>query len=101
MKEYLEADGFADVVKKPKGMTTYLHHSDNPLSRLSDLQKELQNDVNRPQQTGNAVRWHYTHDSMNWFREQKRVVQTYDINFGAEARSKMVVMRTAIWTTVT
>ena len=29
---------------------------------------------------------YYTHDFMNWFHEQKRVVQTYDINYGAEAR---------------
>ena len=86
VKEYLEADGVANVVKKTKGMTTYFHHSSNRLSRLSDLQKELQVAVNQPPQTGNAVCWHYTHDSMNWFHEQKRVVQTYDINYGAEAR---------------
>ena len=67
-------------------MTTYFYRSSNRLSRLSDLQKELQVAVNQPPQKGNIVRWHYTHDSMNWFHEQKCVVQTYDINYGAEAR---------------
>ena len=67
-------------------MTAYFHSSGNPLSRSSDLRKELQVAVNQPPQTGNAVRWHYTHDSMNWFHEQKRVVQTYNINYSAEAR---------------
>ena len=86
VKEYLEADGVANVVEKTKGMTTCFHHSSNRLSRLSDLQKELQVAVNQPLQTGNAVRWHYKHDSMNWFHEQKRVVQTYDINYRAEVR---------------
>ena len=86
VKEYLEADGVANVSKKTRGMTMYFHRSSNRLSRLSDLQKELQVLVNQPPQTGNAVRWHYKDDSMNWFHEQKRFVQTYDINYGAEAR---------------
>ena len=85
-KEYLEADGVANVVKKTKGMTTYFRRSSNRLSRLSDLQKDLQIAVNQPPQTCNAVRWHYTHHFMNWFHEQKRVVQTYNINYGAKAR---------------
>ena len=86
VKEYLQADGVANLLKKTKGMTTYFNRSSNRLSRLSDLQKELQVVVNQPAQTINAVRWHYTHDSMNWFHEQKRVVQRYDISYGAEAR---------------
>ena len=44
--------------------------------------------MNQPPQTGNAVCWYYTHDSMNCFHEQKRVLQTYDINYGAEARQE-------------
>ena len=85
-KEYLEADGVAIVVKKTKGMTTYFRRSSNRLRRLSDLQKDLQIAVNHPPQTCNAVRWHYIQPSINWFHEQKPVVQTYDINYGAKAR---------------
>ena len=89
VKEYLEADGVANVVKKTKGMTTYFHRSSNRFSKLSDMQKDLQVAVNQPPQTGNAVCKHYTHGSMNWFHEQKCVIQTYDINYGAEARHEV------------
>ena len=65
VKEYLGADDVANGVKKTKVMTTYFHRSSNRLSRLSDLQKELQVAVNQPPQTSNTVCWHYTHDSMN------------------------------------
>ena len=67
-------------------MTTHLHQSSSRLTRLSHLHQELQTVVNRPLWTGNPVRWHYTHNSMNWFREQKRVVHHYNWNCGAEAR---------------
>ena len=80
VKEYLQSEGISDVVQKAKGMTTYF------LDRLADLQKRFDMPQRKPPQTGNSVRWHYTHDSMNWFREQKVIVQNYDINYGAEAR---------------
>ena len=77
---------YIDVVQKAKGMTTYFHRSGNRLDRLADLQKRFDMPQRKPTQTGNSVRWHYTHDSLNWFREQKVIVQNYDINYGAEAR---------------
>ena len=86
MKEYLQSEGISDVMQKAKGITTYFHRSGNRLDRLADLQKRFDMPQRKPPQTGNSVRWHYTHDSMNWFREQKVIVQNYDINYGAEAR---------------
>ena len=85
MKEYLEVDGVANVVKNTKGMTTYFHRATNRVSRLSDLQKDLQIAVKQPLQTGNVVRCNYTQESMNSFYKQKRVVHTYVINYGADA----------------
>ena len=41
VKENLEADCVANVVKDTIGITTYLERSSNRLSRLSDLQKDL------------------------------------------------------------
>ena len=32
------------------------------------------------------MRWQFTKDNMEWFQDQKRVVQNYDTNYGAEAR---------------
>ena len=86
VKEYLQSEGISDVVQKAKGMTTYFHRSGNRLDRLADVQKRFDMPQRNPPQTGNSVRWHYTHDSMNWFREQKVITQNYDINYGAEAR---------------
>ena len=88
MKEYLQSEGISDVVQKAKGMTTYFHRSGNRLDRLADLQKQFDVPQRKPPQTGNSVRWHYTRDSMNWFREQKMIVQNYDIKYGAEARQE-------------
>ena len=42
VKEYLEADGVANIVTKTKGITTYFHRSSDRRTRLSDLQKHLQ-----------------------------------------------------------
>ena len=86
MKDYLEAEGVADVFRKTKGMTTYFNRLSNCLSRLSHLQKELQVAVNQPVQTVNAFHWYYTHDSMNWLCKQTPTVQSYEIHYGAEAR---------------
>ena len=74
VKEYLHSEGLSDVVQKAKGMTTYFHRSGNRLDRLADLQKRFDMPQRKPPQTGNSVRWHYRHDSMNWFREQKVIV---------------------------
>ena len=46
--------------------------------------------MHQPPQIGNAVRWHYAHDSMHWFRDQKGVFQICDINFGAKAQHEDV-----------
>ena len=73
-------------MQKAKGMTTYFHRSGDRPDRLADLHKRFDMPQRKPPQTGNSARWHYTHDSMNWFREQKVIVQNYDINYGAEAR---------------
>ena len=85
MREYLEADRVANVVKQAKGMTTLFQQSSNRLSRLSHLQKDLEAAVNQTPQVGNAVCCHHTHKSLNWFHEQNTVVRTYDIHYGAEA----------------
>ena len=85
VKDYLQSEVISDVVQKAKEMTTYFHRSSHRLDRLVDLQKQLDMPHRKPPQTGNSVCWHYTHDSMNWFREQKVVVQNYDINFFVEA----------------
>lgn len=82
VKEFLDAPGIMEVVKKAKGMTAYYHRSSSRLADLQAIQQKEGLPETQPPVTGNSVRWHYTHDSMDWFRVNKRAVQIYDISHG-------------------
>ena len=84
-KEYLEADGVADVVRKTKRVTTYFYPSANHLARPSNLQHQLYKVMNQPPTTCNILQ-HFTQPSMNRFRWHKRIIHICDINNGAEER---------------
>ena len=64
MKEFLDAPGISEVLKKTKGMTTYYHRSANRLADLRAIQKNEGLLETQPPVTRNSVRWHYSHDSM-------------------------------------
>ena len=82
-------------------MRTYLHRCSNRLSRISDLQNELQIAVNQPLKTGNAVRWHSTHNSMKWSPSQSVLFKPMILTLEQRPDTKMALMRTVICTTVT
>ena len=101
MKNYLQSEGISDVVQKAKGMTTYFHRSSHRLDRLVDLHKMFDMPHRKRRQTGNTVRRYHTHDSMNWFWEQKVVVQNMISTLVLKPAMNMHPMLTATWTTMT
>ena len=81
----MKRKGIAEVVKKTKGMNTNFHQSLKRPGRLVDPQVQFNVLEEKPAQIGNSLQWHYTHDSMNWFCEEKMIVQNYGLNFGDAA----------------
>ena len=88
VKIFLSAAAVAAVLVKVKGMTGYFHHSAARLEKLKEVQKRGDLPQNKPPRTGNAVRWHFSLDLMDWFRVQQRSVQMYDIENGDDARTE-------------
>ena len=67
----------------------YFNRSAHRLDRLMDQQKQFDITQRKAPPTGTPVCWPHTDDSMNWFSEQKVVVQNYDIKFNsAETRDE-------------
>ena len=55
--------------------------------RLADLRAIQTNEglpETQPPVTGNSVRWHYSHDSMEWFHVGQQAVQIYDVQHGTQ-----------------
>jgi hypothetical protein len=74
LKLYTRA-GVKELIAKPKGISTHFHHS--PHTAIPQLHKEQRSAElreSRPPNTGNSIRWHFTHDQLEWFRDnQKRM----------------------------
>ena len=63
----------------------HFHRSAKRLANLRVVQQQEDLPTNQPPTTGNKTQWHYTHDSMEWFRVQHKAVVLRSIDYGNDA----------------
>lgn len=80
VNKFLDEPFIRAVVRKLKGMTTHWHQSPAGMKMLHSNQVQSGLPEHKPQSTGNSIRWHFTHDQMDWFRINQTPTQLYDIN---------------------
>ena len=74
---YTESPGVKETIGRTKAITSFFHRS--PLAMAEMLKIQVTNNnpgtsTHKPTSTGNATRWHFTHDALNWYRMHQQTV---------------------------
>ncbi|KAL5505608.1 hypothetical protein EMCRGX_G007072 [Ephydatia muelleri] len=85
---YTESPGVKETIGRTKDITSFFHRSPLDMAEMLKIQVTNSNpgtSTHKPPSTGNATRWHFTHDALNWYRMHQQTVQMFDVtNWGGE-----------------
>jgi hypothetical protein len=85
---YTESPGVKETIGRTKAITSFFHRSPLAMAEMLKIQVTNSNpgtSTHKPPSTGNATRWHFTHDALNWYRMHQQTVQMFDVtNWGGE-----------------
>ena len=83
---YTESPGVKETIGRTKAITSFFHRSPLAMAEMLKIQVTNSNpgtSTHKPPSTGNATRWHFTHDALNWYRMHQQTVQMFDVtNWG-------------------
>ena len=79
--KFTDAPGVKETIAKTKGITRFFHHSPLAMSEMLKIQgtNNPGKETHKPPSTGNATRWHFTHDATDWYRQHQQTIQMFDI----------------------
>ena len=76
-RSVIKFTGVKETISKTKGDHSLL------LSPISELKIQGTNNpgkkTHKPPSTGNATRWHFTHDATDCYRQHQQTIQMFDI----------------------
>ena len=61
---FQQQPGVNETIAKTKGLYTYFQWSERAMTKLENEQRHANVRLTKPQHTGYATRWHFTHDSL-------------------------------------